>query len=499
MAGAYYFCCFVISVILNIIYFFKWHKHYSVYFTLLYLFVPIANFGYWQHYNATNLEQAILANKILYMGACYTPLAVILSTFFLCKIELGKIYHVLLFLFTTGIYISSLTVGYSGLYYRKVTWENINGHFTMVKEYGPCHILFYVMLVLYSIFGLSALVYSMQKKKDVSIKNTILLMAVMIITIISFLIGRAVGGVEMTTICYDIGLIIFLIISDRLVLYNIDDTVISALMQMGNVGVASFNIQHEFLGSNDVAKKYYPPIEKLRVDKTVDDTDEELNELKTWISQVEHAKELIFEYQRDDKYYSVSAQYLFVGSAIKGYHFIFLDRTEDKEREKYLEHMAIMDELTRTFNRRALENDIEKLEREDKKENLIFISFDLNGLKKANDTYGHVAGDELIKGAAECLRETIGKIGKVYRTGGDEFVCIIVCEKEVFSRELVQLDEQIRKWRGKYSKELALAKGIASITEFPDYSVLQLKKEADRRMYLDKDNYYEVTGIDRRR
>lgn len=49
----------------------------------------------------------------------------------------------------------------------------------------------------------------------------------------------------------------------------------------------------------------------------------------------------------------------------------------------------------------------------------------MNGLKTVNDTKGHAAGDELIKGAADCLALSVGNKGKVYRTGGDEFMAVV--------------------------------------------------------------------------
>ncbi|MCR5741555.1 MAG: diguanylate cyclase [Gammaproteobacteria bacterium] len=45
--------------------------------------------------------------------------------------------------------------------------------------------------------------------------------------------------------------------------------------------------------------------------------------------------------------------------------------------------------------------------------------FDINGLKTENDTIGHEAGDELICGSAECMKNAFSRHGKIYRVGGD--------------------------------------------------------------------------------
>ncbi len=49
-----------------------------------------------------------------------------------------------------------------------------------------------------------------------------------------------------------------------------------------------------------------------------------------------------------------------------------------------------------------------------------YISLDLNGLKQANDSLGHSAGDELICAASNCMKFAFTSYGKIYRIGGDE-------------------------------------------------------------------------------
>ena len=90
---------------------------------------------------------------------------------------------------------------------------------------------------------------------------------------------------------------------------------------------------------------------------------------------------------------------------------------ERLEKEKLI-YTSNTDELTRCLNRHAYENDMKKL---NLSEEWVYISADLNGLKRANDSYGHMAGDELICAAADCMRDSFHEYGKVYRIGGDEF------------------------------------------------------------------------------
>ena len=102
---------------------------------------------------------------------------------------------------------------------------------------------------------------------------------------------------------------------------------------------------------------------------------------------------------------------------------------EEKRREEHLIRISMTDELTRLYNRRCYEEDIAKYREEPLEDDFVLISIDVNGLKTANDNLGHAAGDELIKGAADCLASTVGNRGKAYRTGGDEFLVIIRTDK----------------------------------------------------------------------
>ena len=97
---------------------------------------------------------------------------------------------------------------------------------------------------------------------------------------------------------------------------------------------------------------------------------------------------------------------------------IILDRT------KALTHASFRDQTTQLLNRRAFEEDKEKLADHPLDEDFAYVTADLNGLKWANDHLGHTAGDELIRGAADCLRDVFGAYGQVYRIGGDEFAAI---------------------------------------------------------------------------
>ena len=168
---------------------------------------------------------------------------------------------------------------------------------------------------------------------------------------------------------------------------------------------------------------------------------------------------------------------------------------EKYEKEKYM-YTSNTDELTKCFNRRAYDSDMEKL---DLNTEWVYISLDLNGLKKANDTLGHSAGDELICAAANCMKFAFASYGKIYRIGGDEFVVWIQNSVSNLDSILQVFDATVHDWHGKYSNSISVSYGVVKSSEQDFDSIHSVSKLADERMYKSKSEYYNISGNDRRR
>ncbi len=171
---------------------------------------------------------------------------------------------------------------------------------------------------------------------------------------------------------------------------------------------------------------------------------------------------------------------------------------EDKKREEGLIVKSSTDEMTGFFNRRAYEEDISSLREKYPDRNYIYISADVNELKIVNDNIGHSAGDELICGAAECMKKCFGGYGRLYRTGGDEFAAILFAEDGQSEAIKADIEETTAEWHGELIDSLSLSCGFVESSEFPDMSVEEISRIADKRMYDAKSQHYRKKGVDRR-
>lgn len=173
-------------------------------------------------------------------------------------------------------------------------------------------------------------------------------------------------------------------------------------------------------------------------------------------------------------------------------------KKEKNEQSKMLSSMSEIsntDKLTGCFNRRAYEDDIKNIAND---VDFIYISMDVNGLKIINDSIGHGAGDELLTGAASCMKQCFAPYGKVYRIGGDEFVAILFKDLDQFATIKEQFDKMILRWSGERLDTISVSCGCVLSKERQWVSMKEVANIADVRMYEEKAMYYKKNGIDRR-
>ena len=153
------------------------------------------------------------------------------------------------------------------------------------------------------------------------------------------------------------------------------------------------------------------------------------------------------------------------------------------------------DVLTGLFSRNAYSRTLKKLDSAGPlPKDLAAFTIDINGLKAVNDSLGHEAGDELIRGAAACIVNAFGTGRSCYRTGGDEFVVLTPMSRE----EAGALDQETRRWRGDKVKSLSVSAGFALSQDFDELTSEALVRESDKAMYKAKAAYYRKAGRDRR-
>ena len=105
---------------------------------------------------------------------------------------------------------------------------------------------------------------------------------------------------------------------------------------------------------------------------------------------------------------------------------IFLDKIKIDRQLQTLQHMAEYDGLTNLYNHQTISRIIERQKELSiaSKDKLCLAVIDIDNFKKINDQYGHIIGDQVLKGIAKKIKENVREQDYVARYGGDEFVIL---------------------------------------------------------------------------
>lgn len=147
------------------------------------------------------------------------------------------------------------------------------------------------------------------------------------------------------------------------------------------------------------------------------------------------------------------------------------------------EEEALTDDLTGLANRRALMADLERVAEASPPQTMVLALYDLDGFKAYNDTFGHPAGDDLLRRLGKQLAAAVAPHGRGYRLGGDEF-CILASTKSVAAEAVCEAAEEALSDRGTgFSIGASWGKVLIPVEVVTPTDALRL---ADRRMYAKK-------------
>ena len=171
--------------------------------------------------------------------------------------------------------------------------------------------------------------------------------------------------------------------------------------------------------------------------------------------------------------------------------------TKEKIVAEEFKRHAITDALTGIGSRYSYEAEMINLKENPIPEDLTIAVIDVNRLKVTNDTLGHAAGDEVIMGVADCIVAAFKDIGTYHRTGGDEYVVFVRADEDTTKKAFDKFKKHVGAWRGYLAEILEVAFGSASVREYRDYTLDELVKSADNKMYENKRKYYKEIGHER--
>ena len=442
----FYIVILALSLIATIIYFFLWHNHFNTLMTIYFLLLPITNLGFFLMAISKNMDMAIIGNIITYIGGCYLILIIMFSVFNFCGIKINRKIRAILMIIETIFFISSLTILSKGeipIFYKSFEFKVVDGAGTLIhKEYGFMHTLFYISLILYFAVTFVVMIYSFFKKSQVSKKTIYLLFFTETLGVISFFGGRLINGsdssLQLLSVAYVLAAITYLIIVHRLSLYDVDLMANETMVKRGDVGIISFDHKLNFLGSNNNAKKVFPEVSKLIVDKKTE-IDSLSSTIFYWLNEYikDNQKNSHF-YELGDKTYLITLTNLYEGKRNRGYQIIITDDTLDRAYIK----------LLNSFNVKLQDEVEEKTKRIVEMNDEFILGMATMVESRDNSTGGH------IKRTSDGVRILIDEILKDNTVGiTNEFAKNLIKAAPMHDLGKIAVDDVILRKPGKFTPE----------------------------------------------
>ena len=333
MIEVYYLIAFLLSLVLTGIYAFIWHRHFSVFFTLIFAFVPVANMGYVFLIRAKNLDEDFLAYKIIYLGGCFLSLFIMLAILDLCNFRAQKWITGIFLIISTIVYLSVLTIGEYSFFYKDAVFKVKDGTpFVVNKHYVPFHTIFMIMILVYFMIPYFATLYSLIRKKDVSNKTVALLIVSEFLSVVGFFASKVASlDFELVPSTYIIAEIIFLIIMRKICMYSITDTGIDSIESSGDIGFVSFDKKLNYLGGSDIALIVFPELSTIKIDTPAASNEKVKEEIISRIEAfIENGDNDSFTKTMGNEIYRVSITKLYDAHKFRGYQLLIRNDTKEQ-------------------------------------------------------------------------------------------------------------------------------------------------------------------------
>lgn len=305
------------------------------YYTTMFHLISIQIAGHLFLALSTDLNEAILANKMAYIGAVYIPMLFFLGELTLCNIKISIRLNIILFTISTIVICLAASAGWSNIFYEKIELVQHNGMTDFTAVYGPAHALFNIVLAFYLVSGFIVFVYSLLKNKNISYKNLLGLGIIGFVCIGSFFVSRELGSdMLVMPAVFLIMEFILMIIIHRIGKYDIQGTILDSLEFQNENAYISFTKDKRYIGSNNIAQQHFPDLKSFRVDAKIPDNSDlgrillkQFDKINSFDTSIEN------NFQFGRKHYKCSIRNLIHGGKMCGY---MLRIEDDSKIQRYI-------------------------------------------------------------------------------------------------------------------------------------------------------------------
>ncbi|MCR5108108.1 MAG: response regulator [Lachnospiraceae bacterium] len=239
----------------------------SRYMFLLFGLVIVCNIGYLSIALSRNIREALLANRFTYMGGVFLPFLLVMTVSSLCDLEMPRFIIALMQFYSLAVFAAVCTIGYNELYYKDVAVGYAYGGTFLKKVYGPLHNLYIVMLLGELAACFFIVIYSIIKKKKVSLRTTLSLAIGLGVGTFIYLFERIVHiNIDLMPFVYIAFETMVIMIITRMNLYDLSAAIAETYDNYYEYAYITLDRDLRFMNCNETAKIIYPELDEIKAD-----------------------------------------------------------------------------------------------------------------------------------------------------------------------------------------------------------------------------------------
>jgi diguanylate cyclase (GGDEF)-like protein/PAS domain S-box-containing protein len=448
------------------------------------------------------LQETIAAARlwlgIRMVGVVMVPVFWLLFALEFSGIRLKGYQKLLLWVIPAASYLLFLTRAWQDLYVRRIHFSEIEGYMIDLSwTLGSLfwiHFLFgYLLMIAGSYFIIQKAFQLRRKYRKQAVVLALGALVPLAINFSSYFdlipqlrvnydpVGFLFAGLALTYAMY------------RLRLFDLLPIAQQALIDSMRDGMLVLDLDNRIMDLNPSAEQILNEQEKNLIGRSVSESSLFPDALGTFVETASSGQtEITLGDEESSATYLVELNALHRDGRDIGNLLVIKDITEQRRRERSLWEDASRDHLTGVYNRRFLSEVGEREFRRASRHGhpLSLILFDLDNFKRINDTYGHLAGDELLKKVAEACQKITREEDILARYGGDEFVILCLDTSREGACDLAErirdeVEGTVISYQGQVLEATA-SLGVTTLEDDDPESIMDLIKQADQALYQAK-------------
>ncbi|MCQ2535331.1 MAG: ATP-binding protein [Lachnospiraceae bacterium] len=315
------------------------------YYVVLFTLVTVVCLAYFAYSTALDTGMALTANQFSYIDGTFMQMFFLFCVLDICGIEIKKAYGIPLTVCNLFFLLLAFTTQRTGLLYKtyEIGFYKDSAHLDV--EFGPLQVVFLFWVVFNTVVPMGMIIYSIVRKKKISYKYTLALGGLEVAIVSLYFIERAFNlGFDILPCGYVLMEFVILGIIHRIALYDGSQIVLYNSEDRREFGYIIFDIKKNYVGSNMVARFYFPEINNLAIDRPVSGgfiKDEFVDRLSMSVKELESSR----VYSREGKEVVCTIKPYRHGPKSTVYGYI-IEIRDDTEQQRLIQELnKVNDEL----------------------------------------------------------------------------------------------------------------------------------------------------------